>query len=364
MKQFPVKSLLLLFFSGLITFYSNAQVKTLNGKTISTSAIDQVIKKAMDSASIPGASVVFFNNGKIVYQKAYGYANLEKKIPANESTVFEACSISKPVFAYFIMRMADRGIIALDTPLFKYLTEPDIAYDERYKLITARMVLSHTTGFPNWRAFETPDSSLHVPKNTLWLKFTPGTQFSYSGEGFQYLVRVITNLLHTTSTGLADIVDKEVCKPLQMAHSRFGWNDYIAKHKAVGYEQVNDNGINKPGGFNKYEEFNAAGGLHTDPADLAKFLIAMANGKGLSKKSFTEMLRPQSKTEGSSWGLGIQIKDTPYGIEYRHTGDNGNFKSYSMIYKNTQSGFVLMVNSNRQYEIIEHLEPLFTEGKM
>lgn len=364
MKQFPVKSLLLLFFSGLITFYSNAQVKTLNGKTISTSAIDQVIKKAMDSASIPGASVVFFNNGKIVYQKAYGYANLEKKIPANESTVFEACSISKPVFAYFIMRMADRGIIALDTPLFKYLTEPDIAYDERYKLITARMVLSHTTGFPNWRAFETPDSSLHVPKNTLWLKFTPGTQFSYSGEGFQYLVRVITNLLHTTSTGLADIVDKEVCKPLQMAHSRFGWNDYIAKHKALGYEQVNDNGINKTGGFNKYEEFNAAGGLHTDPADLAKFLIAMANGKGLSKKSFTEMLRPQSKTEGSSWGLGIQIKDTPYGIEYRHTGDNGNFKSYSMIYKNTQSGFVLMVNSNRQYEIIEHLEPLFSEGKM
>ena len=111
--------------------------------------------------------------------------NVDTRAVLDEQSIFEAASLSKPVFAYFVMKLVDKGQLNLDTPLYKYMPYPDIEKDERYKFITARMVLTHQTGLPNWRYFDLADSSMHIKRGDLYLKFTPGTNFSYSGEAYR-----------------------------------------------------------------------------------------------------------------------------------------------------------------------------------
>jgi CubicO group peptidase (beta-lactamase class C family) len=348
---------------------ASAQLKAVNGARITSAQTDILLQHLSDSLHIPGLSIAVINDGKIVYQRQLGFENLQTKKPVNEQTVFEAASMSKTVFAYFVLKMSDKRLISLDTPLYKYLPNPAISYDQRYKLITARMVLSHTTGMPNWREYDLADSALHIRKGDLYLKFTPGTHFSYSGEAYQYLVEVMAKILHTDLKNLGHIVYQEVCAPLGMAHAYFDWNSYVARHRATGYRQENDSGVNEPKAVKKFEEFSAAGGLRTNAADYARFLIALISGKGLSKYAINEMLKAQSMTapdmvedNGAHWGLGIAMKDTPYGIRYQHSGNNGDFTAYFVLYKDKKSGFVFLTNCNKAGDLFEKLEPWFTTG--
>src|SRR6185295_2724162 len=99
--------------------------------------------------------------------------------PVDPRTIFEAASISKPIVALGALDLVRRGALSLDTPLDAYLPEPYLPVDRRASTITARMVLGHTTGFPNWRPRGEP----------LALLRDPGTRFGYSGEGYVYLQR-------------------------------------------------------------------------------------------------------------------------------------------------------------------------------
>jgi len=126
---------------------SYGQIETVSGKRISFISMDDFLKKEMDSLRLPGLSIAVINNGKIVYNRALGLANIDSQKKVDDSTIFEAASLSKPVFAWFVMKMVQKGTLNLDTPLYRYLPNPDIDYDDRYKLITARMVLCHTFGF-------------------------------------------------------------------------------------------------------------------------------------------------------------------------------------------------------------------------
>lgn len=111
----------------------------------------------------------------------------------DDQSIFEAASMSKTVFTYFVLKMVDKKLLDLDTPLYRYFPYKDIEKNERYKLITAWMVLSHTTGFPNWRYFDKRDENRYK-YGELYLKFTPGTEFAYSREGYRYLSLVIAHL--------------------------------------------------------------------------------------------------------------------------------------------------------------------------
>src|SRR5690606_33606031 len=144
-----------------------------------TDSINIFLKSRMDSLNIPGLSIAVINDSKVVYHNTFGFANVEKKLPVTDKTIFEAASISKSEFAFFVMQFVEEGKLDLDKPLYEYLPYQDIANDERYKKITARMVLSHRSGFPNWRENE-DDKKLKI-------KFDPGTDYEYSGEGYQYL---------------------------------------------------------------------------------------------------------------------------------------------------------------------------------
>jgi CubicO group peptidase (beta-lactamase class C family) len=155
------------FFAGLfiillfLNFKSTAQLQTLKGSKLSIENLDGVIKKQMDSLSLPGLSFALINNGKVVYHSSLGVSDMVTKKRVNANSLFEAASLSKTLFSYFVLKMVDQKVLNLDTPLYRYLPYPDIANDERYKLITARMILSHTSGFPNWRYADKRDEKLY-----------------------------------------------------------------------------------------------------------------------------------------------------------------------------------------------------------
>ena len=170
----PVLSVIL----GSLLLFSCQQPMTLvngaygEGKT--AQEMDDFFRGVIDSLDIPGLSVAVINDAKIVYRGDFGLTSLATQDTVTDQTIFEAASLSKPLFAYFAMKQVEKGLLDLDKPLYEYLPYPDIEYDERYKLINARMILSHSSGFPNRR------------QDSLKIAITPGSNYSYSGEGNKY----------------------------------------------------------------------------------------------------------------------------------------------------------------------------------
>jgi CubicO group peptidase (beta-lactamase class C family) len=351
-KKIPAIIVLLLL---LFTYKSYSQLRTLSGRKVNIEDLDKYIRKQMDSLAMPGLSFALINKGKVVYHRSFGVTSLETKSKVDDQSIFEAASVSKTVFTYFVLRMVDKKLLDLDTPLYRYLPYKDIEKDERYKLITARMVLSHTTGFPNWRYFDKRDENRYK-YGELYLKFSPGTEFAYSGEGYRYLSLVIAHLNGLSIQTLDPLFQKEVAEPLHMKHAWFSVNTYISNHKVKGH--VNGKVSKKawPTSFPEQDStwFDAAGGLHTEALDFSAFLIGLMKGKGLSKSLLNEMFKQQVALDRKSphylmngdtgWGLGIAIRPFAFGTIYEHGGNNGDFQSGYKINRANQNGYVFFTN--------------------
>ena len=140
--------------------WSGSSYTRLDGSSITPAEIDATVTRLIRAAEVTGVSVAIFNGGKIVYLKAYGVRDKEKNLALTEDSVMTAASFSKAAFAYMVMQLIDDKILDLDKPVYQYLPKPlpeysnyqDLANDPRYRKITARMLLSHTSGFPNWRS--------------------------------------------------------------------------------------------------------------------------------------------------------------------------------------------------------------------
>jgi CubicO group peptidase (beta-lactamase class C family) len=311
---------------------------------------------------MPGLSIAVICNGQIVYHRELGIANVNTGGKVDSLSIFEAASMSKPLFAYWVMKMVDQGLLNLDTPLYRYMPYPDIEKDPRYKLITARLALSHRTGFPNWRYFDMADTSMHVKYGDLYMKFTPGTRIYYSGEGYLYLAKVIAHLRDKTLQNLDPLFEQEVAQPLGMEHAWYTGNPYITRHKVSGHVDGKvhfANGTTWPIPFPDWDSsyFNPAASLHTDAISYAHFVIGWMAGKGLSKSGLQEMLSPQVEVPKDSpmmkqggdhaWGLGVAIGETPYGTRYEHGGNNGNFQSQFVYFRKRKYGYVFLTNCNK-----------------
>ena len=325
--------------------YSKNSIKSINGKNITVSELDDFLKKQMDSLGIPALSFAYINDNRVVYTKNFGVENTETKESVTDKTLFDAASISKTVFSFFVMQQVDNGLLTLDTPLYKYWENPDIEHDERYKKITARMALSHTTGFPNWRYLT---SKGYDPNGKLRIEFEPGTQYQYSGEGYKYLAQTVAHLLKTDMNGLQEFIKRETFDPLGMGESSFIWNDYLENHRADGHIKGKPNkgySINS-----KDPDFNAAASLQTNALAYGNFLSALMSGKLLSKNSQKEMLRVQverkttNRKPGVKYGLGIIVNETLNGINYAHSGDNGSTTSQFFFNNKYKSGYVFFTN--------------------
>lgn len=335
----------LLTFSFSISAQKNTSANESNSTKVATESLETDIPELMKKADIPGMSVALIRQGKLVWTKNFGVKNAETKEPVTKETVFEAASLSKPVFAYAVLKLVGEGRLDLDVPLNKYLgNNYDVGGDKRLDKITVRRVLSHTTGFPNWR---------NRDSKTLPILFTPGDRFSYSGEGFEYLQKVIE---HITKMSLNDFVKRTVFIPLEMNSSSYVWTESYKKIKSNRHDSL---GKLDDGGENI--EPTAAASLLTNAEDYAKFLIAVLNGEGLKTQTRFEMLTPQIRVNEKctictnrpveklsteiGWGLGFGLETTDQGTSFWHWGDNGNVKAYFTVSDKTKNGVVFFADS-------------------
>lgn len=313
----------------------------------------------MAAARIPGLTLAEIRRGEIVGVEVAGVADSDTGELVTEETLFEAASLSKPVFATVVLRLAERGELDLDRPLGEYLVEERID-DPRAAAITARMVLSHRSGLPNWGG------------ERLELGFAPGERFGYSGEGYVYLERVVEKL---TGLSLDDLARREIFEPLGMRRSRFSWEEGEEERLVLA---VPHDTIGRPQEKRQPREGNAAASLHTTAVEYARFVRSwMGRGEPLLSVETRRMaLAPVVRMQGVetarpkpsevwgriAWGLGwglqlptssleasggalVDGETLPAGTLVWHWGDNGPFKAFVAFDPSTGDGIVYFANS-------------------
>ncbi len=366
-RQFP-----LVILTGLMMSACSCgpTLTTPGGQSISVAAMDRFLREQMDSLTIPALSIAIINDGEIVYHRALGMADTISLRKADKHSLFEAASTSKPVFAYLVMKMAEKGLLELDTPLYRYLPFPDLEHDARYRKVTARMVLSHTTGFPNWR-WHDPNTGEWGDRE-MYLLHEPGT-FSYSGEAYHYLAQVVAHLNGITLGKLDSLFRQEVAIPLGMEYAYFSWNDRMGSHKVTGYTEsgpVYDKWEAADAMYADSTIFGAANTLHTEAVSYARFLIAIMENKGVKQESIGEMLKIQARIPNDQeagwgdikgWGLGFAIEPTDRGIRYSHGGHNPGFLAGCMFYKEQKNGYVFFINNDQAGAFFERLRVFLGE---
>lgn len=294
---------------------------------------------------MPAVSIAIIRDGKLTWRRAFGVKDTGTGEPVDNDSVFAACSDTKPVFAYGVLKLCEKGIMDLDRPLTEY-TKRRIAKDPRVELITARHVLNHTTGFPNWR------QAADLP-----IEFAPGSKNQYSGEGFSYLQSVVVEI---TGRSFEDFMHNDILKPLGMTSSRVNWDmDYV---KLIA-KPHDEHGKRIPGKFyalptaaesaEGMARYGAAATLMTTPSDYARFLLEFLDPKPaddfrLNDASREEMLRPQvQKTNGGWEGLAWALEQHE-GIPmlFTHAGQDAGWYCLTAGCTERRSGLMVMLNGD------------------
>ena len=325
--------------------------------------MESLIPKLMEKHKVPGLSIALVREGRLSWTKGYGVKSQVTKEPVDEHTIFEAASISKTVFAYAVMKLCEKGTIGLDTPLVNYSPMKFLENDPRLEEITARHVLSHRTGFQNWR----------TPEEPLKINFDPGSGFMYSGEGYFYLQSIVTQLtgkvnpeicgnfeagLKVCATDIGDYLERNVLAPNKMSSSGYVWTEALGKNESLPHD-IDGKLLTKPHQTaTDLARYAAAGGLLTTAKDYAAFIIGVFSPKEndpffLNKNSVAEMVRPQvklpadQKIDGASaWALGWAIQERPAGNIFLHSGGQTGFRSLAMASIEKKSAFAMFTNSD------------------
>lgn len=286
----------------------------------------------MEQGDVPGLVIVTIRDAKIESQRAYGVANAETRQPLVPEAIFESASLTKPVFAYAVLKLVDRGVLSLDVPLATYLPDEPLLKD-----ITARMVLTHTTGLQNEV----------MPGDTLRVHFPPGSRFGYSGAGFLCLQRAVERL---TGRSLPALMRELVFEPLGMHQSGYVWIPAYEQSKVYGHTAA---GTVRP--RRKPAEASLPM-LHTTAADYARFVIATMKGTGLKPATARAMLTPQvTINDNVRWGLGWGLQRTSRGDAFWHHGENnGEIQNYAVGYRDG-TGLVIFTNSGNGFSILPEL---------
>ena len=330
------------------------QLKTDVEKHALIADLEKAVPDLMEKAGIPGMSIAVIKEGKVIWSRGFGIKNTKTRERVNDNTVFEAASLTKPFFAYLVMKMVENGVLDLDTPLIKYAPQDYIEKNyighplnlegfrrDWFNKITARMVLSHSSGLPH--------GELRRP---LPIFFEPGTKYKYSADGLEYLQRIVE---HLKNKPLRELMREMVIEPLKMKDSSMVWQEVYATQSAVGHNSFSETS----GEFRKRTQANAAASLYTTAADYARFLAAVLNDRGLKKKTIAEMLTPQiDVAENVFWGLGFGLERTAGGDAFWQWGDYGIFRNYAVAYKKQKMGLVYLTNSQNGLsigqEILDH----------
>lgn len=374
--QFPafyIFPLLLLFACASHKEIEKNEIRRLDASSQSAQELSQHVQALVNSAQVHGLALAIFNDRQLVYQNTFGYSRFDKKVPLTDSTNIYGASLSKAVFGVLVMQLVEAGVIDLDTPLHTYLPQKiwayetrrkwhddfaDLASDSLYHKITARMCLSHTSGFPNWRWFQ-EDQKLRVLDE-------PGARYRYSGEGMVYLQVVLERML---GKDLEELAQEKIFKPLEMHNTSYTWqprfeDDFAYGHATTGALFAKD----------KDNEARGPSTLETTLVDYGKFMEAVLQQKLLSAAATKEMFKtqirirslrqfgPLSQQDSTlnddialGYGLGWGVLQSPHGVGAFKEGGGRGFHHYSILYPEAGIGVLMMTNSDNGTGIFKEL---------
>jgi CubicO group peptidase (beta-lactamase class C family) len=308
------------------------------------------VPRLMEEEHVPGLSMVLIRENRIAWQGCFGVRVAGEPAKVDPDTVFEAASMSKPVFSYAVLKLVEKGEFDLDRPLDSYLPEPYLPNQPLANKITGRMVMLHRTGLPNWREGGWQNGS------ALLVQKEPDTCFTYSGEGYLYLQTAIERL---TGQPVAAWMQASLLAPLNMTRSSYEWQDSLESNFAGGHDKEG----NFKTGRRFYELGNAAFSLYTTPTDYARFLMEiMAHDRSAGHSLNSEMLarmttlqvKPDEDSPRSRRSLGWVVDSKENGGWVNHSGSNGSgFQCNSRFHRKRQSGSVIMTNSSNGRKVWE-----------
>jgi len=316
--------------------------------------------------AVPGAQLCMLRGGQTVWTLCYGTKRAGQPQAAIQAdTVFEAASMSKPVFAWLAMRACELGRLALDRPVAEQMPEAALqaffadthaapAQQQTWRAqITPRHLLSHRPGLPNWRE---EDAESKPDRPALGLAFQPGSDFRYSGEGYALLQNCLE---HIEGQPLQDMAQRQLFEPQAMRHSGFVLTPALDALRARGHAE---DGQALP--LARYAQANAGYTLYTTAQDYARFLslmIAQAPAQMLSPqvevKSRPPIQRPGlAHSDSVQWSLGFALNPTAQGVIAYHSGANSTgFRAYSQFSPTRKSGLVFLSNGLSGHEVWQRL---------
>jgi CubicO group peptidase (beta-lactamase class C family) len=310
------------------------------------------VARLICDAQVPDLSMAVIRDGSIETLTSAGVRNAHDGASVDEQTIFDAASLSKPLFAYAVLQLADAGALALDMPPARYV--PDYVPDDpRAKAIKIRHVLSHSSGLPNWRTTDLP----------LKTYFPPGERFSYSGEGFVWLQRVVEVII---GDAIDVLLRRLVFEPLKMRQSSFVWQSAFT----ANYADPHDAAL-VPDRKKKPTTANTAASLQTTARDYAQFLEAVLSGARLKPETAHLWLAPQvtlprfciqclsadvpESDPRIAWGLGWGLE--PQSETFFQWGDNdrGRFKAFAIGSCQSRAAVVVFTNGFNGMSIMPEL---------
>lgn len=291
-------------------------------------ALQQQILELMDRTRVPGLAIARIENGRVAWQAAIGKREPGKTLTTD--TVFNAASLTKPIFTVTALHLIGDGVIALDQSLDELWVDPDVADDPHHQQLTPRILLSHQSGLPNWRG-----------NQQLQFMFTPGSRHEYSGEGFEYLRRAIER---STQRSISALTTEHVFESAKMTRTTMGWTDAIGDNVARGFNEAGepiDTGLEE-------RQPNAAAHLMTTVGDYAKFLAWVADGANLPAELFEAMQTPQALHEDPAEHFGLGWKLIPLGESQAlmHDGREPGVRTYAIVHPETKEGLVILTSSS------------------
>ncbi len=309
-------------------------------------ALNRDIPRLLAEAAIPSVSIAQIRHGRIALTAAYGTQS--PGIPATTETLYNIASLTKPLTAEVILRMASKNVISLDEPMYVYWTDPDIANDERRKLLTPRLALSHRTGFPNWRD----------KKDGLKFVNEPGTVWGYSGEGYQYVARFAEK---KTGKNFEELAQTYLFDPAGMKSTSYIGKPWFEGRIALPASAAGESLKPETG-----THYNAADLVYTTPRDYAAFMVEVLKNHSLSSSVAQERNRIQvsmmqqscqgAKAEScpreTGFGLGWQLLNFKDETLMMHTGKDDGIFTFAYLNRSSRDGAVIFTNGEDGYKII------------
>jgi len=303
-----------------------------------------------DRPGVPGASVIIIRSGKILYEKAYGMANIEPGIPTSTRTNYRIASMTKQFTAMAIMILADRHKLSIDDSVTKFL--PD--FPPYAKSITLRHLLNHTSGLPDYFDLIPPEMKtpltdhdvLDIMKRQDHTDFPPGSKFSYCNTGYVLLALIVEE---ASGSSFPAFLKKNIFDPLGMSHTRFyAREDFSDRHRAYGYSRTEK-------GFERTDQSQTSsilgdGSLYSSVADLYKWDQALYTTRLVSEDLLKQALTAGVGDERAGYGFGWFIGNYRGLSNNWHGGNTIGFTS--SIYRFPSQRFTVIALSNRNNDLL------------